>query len=182
MAIKTFTAGAVLTAADTNTYLTNSGLVYVKSQTVGTGVSSVNVTSAFSTDYDNYLVSYTGGVGSSATSIRLKLGTTTAGYYSQLIYCTYAAATPLANVPDNNGAIFTFVGQSSTTFARIRVEIQNPFSSVRTQINGSYVDTTLSGHFGGFLDNATSYTDFTISPGSGTLTGGTITVYGYRKA
>ena len=181
MAVKTF-GTEVLTSADTNTYLANSGLVYVKSQTVGTAVSSVNVTSAFSTDYDNYLVSYTGGVGSTATSIRLKLGTTTTGYYSQLIYASYATTTPLANVPDNNGAIFTFSGQSSTSFARIRVEIQNPFLSVRTQINGSYVDTTLSGHFAGFLDNATSYTDFTISPGSGTLTGGTITVYGYRKA
>jgi hypothetical protein len=30
MAIKTFTTGEVLTAADTNTYLANSGLVYVK--------------------------------------------------------------------------------------------------------------------------------------------------------
>jgi len=31
MAIKTFTTGEVLTAADTNTYLTNSGFQYVSS-------------------------------------------------------------------------------------------------------------------------------------------------------
>jgi hypothetical protein len=29
MAIKTFTSGAVLTSADTNTYLNNGGLVYI---------------------------------------------------------------------------------------------------------------------------------------------------------
>jgi hypothetical protein len=40
MAIKTFTTGEVLTASDTNTYLANSGLVYVKSQTIGSGVTA----------------------------------------------------------------------------------------------------------------------------------------------
>jgi hypothetical protein len=30
MAIKTFTTGEVLTASDTNTYLANAGLVFVK--------------------------------------------------------------------------------------------------------------------------------------------------------
>jgi hypothetical protein len=31
----------------------------------------------------------------------------------------------------------------------------------------------------GILDNTTSYTDFTIAPTTGTITGGTIFVYGY---
>ena len=56
MAIKTFTTGEVLTAADTNTYLANSGLVLVKSQTIGTGVASVTISDAFSTTYDNYRI------------------------------------------------------------------------------------------------------------------------------
>jgi hypothetical protein len=56
MAIKTFTTGEVLTASDTNTYLANAGLVYVKSQTIGTGVSSVIVSDCFTTDYDNYKI------------------------------------------------------------------------------------------------------------------------------
>jgi hypothetical protein len=33
----------------------------------------------------------------------------------------------------------------------------------------------------GYLDNTTSYTDFTLTPSSGTLTGGTIRVYGYTE-
>ena len=183
MAIKTFTANSVLTAADTNTYLANSGLVYVKSQTVGTGVSSVTVTSAFSADFDTYKILYTGGVGNSANAITLKMGTTAANYYNQLIYAAYSGATVLGNVPDNNNTIWSFIGTSSTSFARLEVEITNPFSALRTTIKGSYVDTANSGSFGGFLNNTTSYTDFTFAPqGAGTLTGGTVTVYGYRKA
>ena len=56
MAVKTFTTGEVLTASDTNTYLNNGGLVYISGTTVGTGVSSVTVSSAFSSTYDNYRV------------------------------------------------------------------------------------------------------------------------------
>jgi len=33
----------------------------------------------------------------------------------------------------------------------------------------------------GYVNNTTQYTAFTISPSSGTLTGGTIRVYGYRN-
>jgi hypothetical protein len=35
---------------------------------------------------------------------------------------------------------------------------------------------------GAFLNNSTSYTGFTIIPETGTLTGGTVDVYGYAKA
>jgi len=181
MAVKTFTS-EILTSSDTNTYLANSGLVYVKSQTVGTAVSSVTVSDAFSATYDSYKILYTGGVGSTATALTLKMGATTAGYYSQLIYAQYSGSTVLANVPDNNAAVWSYVGAGSTSFARLEIEINNPFTAHRTVIKGSYVDTGLSGNFAGYLNNTTSYTAFTLAPTSGTLTGGTITVYGYRQA
>jgi hypothetical protein len=38
-----------------------------------------------------------------------------------------------------------------------------------------------AGAGGGILNNSTSYTAFTITPASGTYTGGTIYVYGYKK-
>jgi hypothetical protein len=34
----------------------------------------------------------------------------------------------------------------------------------------------------GYLNDNTSYTGFTLTTGAGTMTGGTIFVYGYRKA
>lgn len=55
MAIKTFTTGEVLTASDTNTYLANSGLVYV-AQSTPTANATINIDSVFTSTYRNYYV------------------------------------------------------------------------------------------------------------------------------
>ena len=92
MAIKTFTTGELLTASDTNTYLANSGLVYVKSQTIGgVGVTSVDITNAFSATYDNYLVTVT-DVDSSAAGPTARLtfgGVAGSAYYGSMYYDRY---------------------------------------------------------------------------------------------
>ena len=54
MAIKTFTTGEVLTAADTNTYLANSGLVYITSGSLSTATTQFQ--GCFSSTYDNYVI------------------------------------------------------------------------------------------------------------------------------
>lgn len=56
MAIKTFTTGEVLTASDTNTYLTNSGLVYVSSGSFS-NAATVDVT-GFTSTYKAYRVMF----------------------------------------------------------------------------------------------------------------------------
>jgi hypothetical protein len=43
----------------------------------------------------------------------------------------------------------------------------------------AYIGETETGTNSGLHKTATSYTDFTITPTTGTLTGGTIYVYGY---
>ena len=185
MAIQTFTSGQILTAADTNTYLANSGLVYIMSQTVGSGVSSVTVSSAFSTDYDNYKILYTGGTQSAAQDVGMRLGSTTTGYYGARLSVFYNADT-LNYGRNDNSASWGFVGTGSTVGAYCNFELLNPFTATRTIVNAPTIANTVSGSiagsFNGFLDNATSYTAFTLIPTSSTLTGGTITVYGYRKA
>jgi hypothetical protein len=72
MAIKTFTTGEVLTASDTNTYLANSGLVFVKSQAITSG-STVVVTDAFSSTYDNYRIVIDNGVATGNGAVGLQL-------------------------------------------------------------------------------------------------------------
>ena len=91
MAVKTFTSGEVLTASDTNTYLNNGGLVYVKSQTIGSAVSSINVTSAFDSTYDIYAITVTGGAGSTPAAWTLRLGATATNYYNAGYVITYPA-------------------------------------------------------------------------------------------
>ena len=186
MAIKTFTTGEVLTASDTNTYLANSGLVYVTSATVGTAVSSVTVSSAFSSTYDNYQIVYTGGAASSTANLGIKLGSTATGYYGNLIYSLPSSAT-FFGLGVNNGTSWTVVGDCTAGGgARLACNLYAPNLAARTGISAQYMGTGTSsapfGFFGGNLDDATQYTAFTMTPTAGTLTGGTITVYGYRKA
>jgi len=190
-AIATPTEGMVTYLADTNAVEVydgaayvgvggSSGLTLIKTQTIGTTVSSVNVTGAFSATYENYRVLVSGGVGSAVGLIQLKLGATTTGYYQSATILTYAGGNGSAFVA--NSANFPRMGVTSTLSVQMDFHLQNPFTTKYTMMNNSYMDARTAGENGwggGFLDNTTSYTDFTIIPQTGTLTGGTIYVYGY---
>ena len=169
--------GLVATTAD-------PGLIFIKSQDVGTAVSSVEVTSAFSSTYDHYKIIYAGGTASADGDLGIKLGSTTTGYYMTLAYLAWGGTT-WGFVTTSNGSSFGNVGSSRTTANFLNVDIFNPFASDETSISGQYVGpktNSVLGPIGGFLNNTTSYTSFTISPNTGTLTGGTIRVYGYRNS
>ena len=176
MAIKTFTTGEVLTAADTNTYLANAGLVFVKSQTIGNGVSSVSVTSAFNSTYDNYRIVASGGIGSALQAMTMILTGSTASYYQILAYWTYAGAATSGGV--NNGASWAYIGESGDSNT-ICIDILNPNKTKYTQFSGHYIGS-VSGTIAGYHGITTAYTGFTIAVPN-TMTGGTITVYGYRN-
>ena len=93
MAVKTFTSER-LTSSDVNTYLTNSGLVYIKQQTVGSNVGAVTVTDAFSASFDNYYITYTGGTLNGLNLVEIYMGNAagTAYYGSRNAINTSAAA------------------------------------------------------------------------------------------
>jgi hypothetical protein len=184
MAIKTFTTGEVLTAADTNTYLANSGLVYVTKATVGTGVSSVTVTNAFNSTYDNYKIVMSSGVGSTAQSMAFQFGpSSVTGYNTNYNYVldirTYAAgaSTIINSATDTQ---WTYVGESGANINQIDIDVLTPNLAKWSIYNGGYIGTNNSGTTAGIHKNAFAYSDFKISV-AGTLTGGEITVYGYRK-
>jgi hypothetical protein len=178
MPVPDFSPGEVLTAAA----MDSIGLWLVKTQTVGATVPSVTVTDAFSADYDNYKIVYTGGVGSTGIVISMRLGATISGYYSQTIYSLYSStAGPISNVPDNNAAQWTYVGRANANSTYMSTELFMPFLASRTYFNTFGISTADMTATAGLLDNTTSYTAFTIFPTSGTLTGGTIRVYGYRN-
>jgi len=99
-------------------------------------------------------------------------------YYSSLFYITYSTASGAA-AADNNAAQWSFVGNADTNTTKFEMDIINPFLAKHTYFRSSYVTGTNAGFESGLHQVATSYTDFTITPASGTLTGGTIYVYGY---
>ena len=159
-----------------------SGLTLVLAQTIGNGVSSVTVTNAFNTTYDDYLVIVSGGTAASSASLQLKLGATTTGYYETQIYGTYTSVT-VSNFSQSNVGSYTF-GRTSTAALNGYGLVGSPFLAKRTVLWSTSTATVTgdsSGTSAGMLDNATSYTDLVISS-SASMTGGTIRVYGYQKS
>ena len=183
MAITTYTAGQVLTAASLNDNFASGGLMLIKTQTIGTAVASVTVSSAFSSTYDNYLMTTTGGASSATTSMKLTLGSTATGYYYNLVYQAYNAATPSGSAGSN--VAFWLAGYTASTGIDSTVNLQSPNLAKNTlySFSGALATTTGENANGrGYLADTTQYTAFTLTPNSGTLTGGTIRVYGYANS
>ena len=177
MADQTFTSGQVLTAAQMTTLQSNIGLTFIKSQTIGSGVSSVTVSDAFSSSFEKYKIIVNGGVGSTGQAITMVLGAGAAVYDYVFSYVNYATGgVTIANGTSQTG--WSFVGESNTNGNTIDLDILNPFLAKYTLYFGGYMGS-VAGFTAGQLRNTTSYTAFTLSVG-GTMTGGTITVYGYR--
>jgi hypothetical protein len=183
MAIKTFTTGEVLTAADTNTYLANSGLTFIKQQTVGSGVTSVTVSNAFSTDYDNYRITVAGVVPSAQDSFCLMIGSgRTNGHYGAMNYMLYSVSGGTIG-STNSSKILCTLNQSGVNNSQFNCDIFSPFLATRTGMVGQGFGRLYYCDFGGADDATTSYSSFTLlTDGAGTMTGGTITVFGYRKS
>jgi hypothetical protein len=175
MPVPDFSPGEIWTAGAADSI----GLWLVKTQTIGTGVSSVEVTSAFSSTYDNYLITVNGGAASTTAVLRMTLGATVTNYYYSLIFSAWNA-TPLSEGA-TNALLWTGLGFGRTSGLQMAVNLYNPNRAMGTSMVASRITTAEAGTTTGFLDNSTQYTSFTISPTSGTLTGGTIRVYGYRS-
>ena len=188
MAIKTFTTGEVLTASDTNTYLANSGLVYVTSATVGSAVSTVNITSCFSSTYENYMISFSGitSTGGNGGTVNYKLlsGSTASStlYYGNTFYIVTAAAGTMANAPFSNGPNGEAMSISTSTTNAGVFQLQSPYLAQYTRSQHMSADNNYVRWNSMVHQSATSYDGIQFLPSAGTITGGTITVYGYRKA
>jgi hypothetical protein len=159
------------------------GLTLVKTQTIGSAVSSVTVTDAFSATYDNYLIIVSDGTGSANGEARLTLGATTTNYYMSGAY-NPMYNTNNAQINTNNGSYwestyFTSQGHSG------HINLQRPFLSKTTTFQSQLIATksdSFRADYAGFLDDTTSYTAFTLTASTGTMTGGQIRVYGYQNS
>jgi hypothetical protein len=172
-----FSSGAVLTAAQMNSV----GLWLVKTQSIGSGVASVTVTGAFSADYDNYLITVSGGANSiDGNVLDLKFGATVTGYYFAMVYASWNNVVQAAGGA-NVGRI-DYVGQAGTQSLNAFIEVNSPFLTENTTVRASVANSTFyGGTTNGLLKNTTSYTSFILATTAGTMTGGTIRVYGMRN-
>jgi len=183
--------GLVISETDTDSLVVYKGtawapvsaLTLIKTQTIGSAVSTVTVSDAFSTTYDNYRVIISGGANSADASIALALGATATGYYGGCGFIRYSDAATVFR-SDNNAAAWMRAGGGNTNTLSMNLDIIQPFNAKPTLVFGTKVDSGTAGASGamtGFLNNTTSYTAFTISVDAGTMTGGTVFVYGYAK-
>lgn len=186
MAIKTFTTGEVLTASDTNTYLANGGLVYIKEVAL-TGT-AVNITSCFSATYDAYQIvvsNLTNSGGAVFLQFQLLSGTTPAAssYNSTRINVSgtsvIAAYTGAATV-GNFGPFDT--GKNAQT-----ITITQPFLAIQTtaygQCNyGAGASAAQPESFGSIHTVSSSYDGIRLLPAANSFSTGKAVVYGYRQA
>lgn len=174
------------TAQVSSTYspISTTGLVLISSTTIGSAVSSVVVNNAFSATYDNYKIIVSGGVSSADCYLNIQLGASVTGYYTFMIYGASFASNTLSGNSSNNTVNFNVVGDgiaSQSLF--MNADFLNPFLAKYTRYGSAmgFQSATGSGVTSGIHKVATSYTDFTMAPNTGTITGGTISVYGYKK-
>ena len=164
---------------------TGGALKLVKTQAIGSAVSSVIITSAFSATYNNYLImvdNTTGSVSTDSVTLQMRTGSTTAttNYYGILDYRNYAGTAGFTNV--NNGSGWTNFGRALGTSEKFSFgfHVFAPFLANKTTCATIMTTSTdLTGQATGLHNSATSYDQIVLSTTSGNLTGGTIYVYGY---
>lgn len=178
MTYPVFATGDPWPASDANAI----GLWLVKSQTIGTGVSSVSVTNAFSSSFDNYKILISGGVTASPGSVTMQLNNSTGATYGFFGYFgNYGTAslTPYASVGFTQ---WTDIAIGGTAGFMSSIELMSPFATKPT-IGTLWSSSTATAYSFAMRDTAAvSNTGFTLTGlGGNTLTGGTIKVYGYRN-
>ena len=177
MSFPVFASGDVLNASDMNAV----GLWLVKSQTIGTGVSSVTVTGAFSADYDSYRITFQGGTSSASANVGFQLNGITGSNYQMYGYYGGWGIATLNGYSPAVGTSWVDLSPSSTTGYGWQLDIHSPFLSSRKF--GRVVGWSTAGihELSLTCTSTTSATGFTLTPLSGTLTGGTVRVYGYKN-
>jgi hypothetical protein len=166
--------------ADTDT---PPGLVLIKTQTIGSNVTSVTVTDAFSSEFDVYQITVSGGAMNSGDyGLNMYLGSTRSGYYYTGTYHTYGNTT--AWIGAANAAEWGAVGIATTNTLQANISLSGPNLAKNTYFSNTYIYGHPAGGraaMGGYLADNTQYTGFTLFINASTMTGGTIRVYGYRN-
>lgn len=179
-----YSSGDVLTATDLNE---SSGLVFVKSLTVGSGVSSVTITDAFNSTFQNYKVTFDSlSCSVNGSSFYMRVGNggteyTAADYWGggyALLYNGTVTTFPHSGLTKLQMA-YTTPSPNRTSFS---FDVLTPYdTSTSTSIMG-FGGGYLSAFWFSYLWAPTvRVTDLKFYPNSGTMTGGTIRVYGYNN-
>lgn len=184
--IVAYSVGDTYTQSQTNSLLdakspvSTTGLVLISSTAIGSAVSFVTVNNAFSAAHNNYLIIMDGSTASAVGNfVFLTLNNSAGSTYNYSgNYHPYGGANVIDTGSSQARIYVAQSGADNTTGFNLVVSL--PFATLKTTTTSQFATASYSGRYGGFDNNAVSHTGFTISITSGTLTGGTIKVYGYK--
>jgi hypothetical protein len=153
--------------------------------TMGAGNTSVTVVNAFSADFDNYLVAVSawGTIAGAALYAGVKTAAGVqngANWKGNALYISTGTSGGFNNGFDNNTTSTAIGFLSVTNGAAYVFNINSPFLTQRTTINFNNADNDYWRVGASVLNDNVSYPSLIISPNAGTISGGTIRVYGYR--
>lgn len=195
MAIKTFTSGEILTASDTNTFLTNGGLRYITQTLVTSGsATSVSFNNCFSSTYANYRIvidSFQPSNAARTLLMRMRNGGTDATgndyfYALQGYFTTGAAVSDFNSAGTSSMTTGVYNSVNSLALGAATIDLFNPFAAERTfgNVHQTGYDSNFFYRTGMIEHNLTnSYDGFTLlMSGTGNITTLRVRVYGYRQA
>jgi hypothetical protein len=188
MAIKTFTTGEILTASDTNTYLANSGLVYVARATLATNITDLE--GCFTSTYDNYRIVLDSLNPNSSSDIywRMLTGSTPEASAQYSWYCNGFLDTGVASTSNAAGQTLGYTGYTQTVGSfvggTITMDIIGPNLNQRTLAH-----TQAIGYYGTFGNRGggsshsvvAQYNGIRFLTATSATMSGNVTIYGYRK-
>lgn len=170
---------ARLAAYNGSAWVTQNALQLVKTQTIGTAVSSVTVSDVFSSTYDNYKILISGGtVSASETDLQLTLGAQVTGYKTQQSIYSYNTSAPGYLAPTTNIPI----GRADADGLTADASVVSPNLAKHTFVTSACGSDTFATTVFATSNSNTQFTAFTVTIGTGTMTGGTVRVYGYANS
>lgn len=158
------------------------GLVLVKTQTIGSAVSSVTVSDCFNSTYDAYriLIEVNDSNGTASHTLQLS-GLTGSNYFVGGSYSSWGTATQTGYGPAAQTSWIVSANNLNGTNTQITWEIVNPNLAKRK--HGTVFSQAGNGHaaFNMLCNSTATATGFVLAKSGDTMTGGTIRVYGYRN-
>jgi hypothetical protein len=161
----------------------SAGMVLVTTSAFSASTSH-SVNNCFSTTYTNYLLIVDmDSTADDALLMRLRVSgsdNATAGNYKWASqYTDYAGGTGTGN-GGGSATSWNMGNILSTSRTSTIIDVCNPFTAEQASFQGVSAGGLGALYRGGLMTVTTSYTGFTLIPGSGNITG-TVSVYGYAK-
>jgi hypothetical protein len=184
MAVSTpTTPGQILTSAYVNNNI-NSGLTYISTTSLTS--SGQNIAGAFSSTYTNYRIVLNEIVTSAQNSILgFRLGASTVRTDYKYGGQNLNLGSGVLDKDYSAAATFGFLGYTKgvdNDEVSYIFDLLGPQTATRKTWSTAWCNGQYSGQNCGVDNNNAVQTDINFVVSSGTLTGGTVTIYGYRKA